>query len=141
VSDEAIKAETVDRFLERWHECVARRDTAGIGELVADDISMGAPPYWNKLEGKPLVVYLLGVIVHSIEGFTYHRQWRDGRELALEFRGHYGKHELQGIDLITLADDGRVANLDVMIRPIDALLALRDHVGPEMAKFLAAGES
>jgi hypothetical protein len=50
-------------------------------------------------------------------------------------------YELQGIDLITLADDGRVANLDVMIRPIDSLLALRDHVGAEMGKFLAAGES
>ena len=140
MKDEEIRPETVDRFLERWHDCVARRDTAGIGELVADDITMGSPPYWNKLEGKPLVVHLLGVIVHSIDDFTYHRQWRNGRELALEFRGHYGKHELQGIDLITLAEDGRVANLDVMIRPLDSLVALRDHVGVEMEKFLE-GES
>jgi hypothetical protein len=88
---------------------------------------------WGRLEEKAIVQKLLGVIVETIEGFTYHRQWANGGELALEFCGRVGGLELQGIDVITLDDAGRIAQLDVMIRPINALLALRDRVAERMA--------
>ena len=120
-------------FLTRWHRVVAEKDLAGLAALLADDVVLGAPPYWSRLEGKTIVQKLLGVIVETIEGFTYHRQWTNGRELALEFRGRVGGLELQGIDLITLDDAGRIAQLDDMIRPINALLALRDRVAERMA--------
>jgi hypothetical protein len=124
-------------FLERWHAAVAGRDRDAIAGLLADDVSIGAPPYWSRLEGKALVGHLLGVIVDTIADFTYHRQWVSGRELALEFTGTVGGKELQGIDLITLADDGRIARLDVMIRPLNTLTALRDRVAERMAEYLA----
>lgn len=125
-------------FLDRWHRIVADRDLEGLREVIADDMTMGAPPYWQKLEGKDLIHHLLGVIVNTIEDFTYHRQWVDGRELALEFDGHVGDHRLQGIDLITLGEDGLVKNLDVMIRPLNSLEALRDSVAPKMQEYLAS---
>ena len=120
-------------FLARWHRIVAEKDLTGLGDLLADDAALGAPPYWGRLEGKPIVLKLLGIILETIEGFTYHRQWVNGRELALEFRGTVDGLELQGIDLITLDDAGRLAQLDVMIRPINTLLALRDRVAARMA--------
>ena len=120
-------------FLARWHRVVAEKDLGGLADLLAEDVALGAPPYWSRLEGKPIVYRLLGIIVETIEGFTYHRQWVDGRELALEFRGRVDGLELQGIDLVTLDDAGRIARLDVMIRPINALLALRDRVAARMA--------
>ena len=120
-------------FLARWHHIVAEKDLTGLGDLLADDVALGAPPYWGRLEGKPIVQKLLGIILETIEDFTYHRQWVNGRELALEFRGKVDGLELQGIDLITLDDAGRLAQLDVMIRPINTLLALRDRVAARMA--------
>ncbi len=131
-------------FLDRWHEVVRAKDLAGLRELLADDIRLGAPPYWEKLQGKDLIHHLLGVIVTTIEGFTYHRQWVAGSELALEFRGRVGEHELQGVDLITLDENGRVRNLDALIRPLNSLTMLRDRVAPRMQAYLeglAAGES
>jgi len=125
-------------FLERWHHVVRTRDRAAVADLLADAITLGAPPYWEKLEGKPLVHHLLGIIIETIDEFTYHREWIAGSELALEFRGRVGRRELQGIDLITLDDAGRIRNLDVMIRPLNALEALRDRVAPRMAEYLAA---
>jgi hypothetical protein len=120
-------------FLTRWHRIVAEKDLEGLGDLLADDAALGAPPYWGRLEGKPIVQKLLGIILETIEDFTYHRQWVNGGELALEFRGKVDGLELQGIDLITLDDAGRLAQLDVMIRPINTLLALRDRVAARMA--------
>ncbi len=111
-------------FLERWHRIVAARDAAGLDAVLAEDVTMGAPPYWTKLETRPVVHRLLGIVIQTIEGFTYHREWvRDG-ELALEFTGRVGDLHLQGIDLITLNDEGKIQNLDVMIRPMNALAKL-----------------
>ena len=129
-----------DAFLARWHRIVGERDLDALADLLADEVAIGAPPYWTPLAGKPLVHHLLGIILTTIEGFTYHREWTRGRELALEFRGRVGEHELQGIDLITLDDAGRVAHLDVLIRPINALESLREIVAPRMMACAPRGD-
>jgi hypothetical protein len=120
-------------FLTTWHRIVATRDLDALARVLGDRVSIGAPPYWQRLEGKPLVHKLLGVILDTIEDFTYHREWTSGRELALEFHGRVAGRRLQGIDLITLDDENRIASLDVMIRPLNALEELRDRVAPRMA--------
>lgn len=133
-------SDAFDGFLDAWHRIVAARDTAAIAPLLADDVSVGAPPYWNRLEGRDLVAHLLGLILETIDGFTYHREWRMGGELALEFTGQVDGLDLQGIDLISLVarpDGVRVQRLDVMIRPINAVSALRDTISPRMTAYLA----
>jgi hypothetical protein len=134
-----MTSEIVD-FLAKWHPVVEKRDLVGLQKLLATDITMGAPPYWDKLSGRPLVHHLLGLIIHTIEDFTYHREWHDDSrgqgEIALEFRGHIGELDIQGIDLISLNEHAEIQNLDVMIRPINALAALRDVIAPQMAEYL-----
>jgi hypothetical protein len=133
-------ASVKDEFLAKWHRLVEERDLIALEKILAEDVSMGAPPYWDKLNGRPIVHHLLGLIIHTIEDFTYHREWHDDSrgegEIALEFRGHVGELALQGIDLITLNDRGELQNLDVMIRPLNALSALRDVIVPQMMEFL-----
>ncbi len=125
-----------ERFLEEWHRIVAARDLDGLAKILAEDVTLGAPPYWGKIEGRALVVHLLGLIIHTIEDFTYHREWQQGSELALEFRGHVAESELQGIDLLTLNAAGEVQNLDVLMRPLNAVSELRDRIAPQMAEYL-----
>lgn len=127
-------------FLAKWHPVVKERDLAGLETLLAPDVSMGAPPYWDRLRGRPLVHHLLGLIIHTIKDFSYHREWHDDSrgngEIALEFHGHVGELDLQGIDLISLNDLGEIQKLDVVIRPMNALAALRDVITPQMAVYL-----
>ena len=130
-------AATTQEFLARWHRLVAERDLDALAEVLADDVTIATPPYWERLAGHDLVHHLLGVILETIEGFTYHREWVSDNELALEFKGRVGELDLQGIDLITLGDDGRLRALDVLIRPANAVAALQERVGPRMMAFLA----
>lgn len=127
-------------FLAKWHPVVKDRDLAGLETLLAPDVSMGAPPYWDRLRGRPLVHHLLGLIIHTIKDFSYQREWHDDSrgngEIALEFHGHVGELDLQGIDLISLNDRGEIQKLDVVIRPMNALAALRDVITPQMAVYL-----
>ena len=124
-------------FLDRWHRIVAERDLVDLREVLAEDVSIGAPPYWTKLEGRDRVGHLLGIIIQTIEDFTYQREWWNGAELALEFTGRVKGLDLQGIDLITLNAENQIVNLDVLMRPINGVSALRDAVMPQMAAFLS----
>jgi hypothetical protein len=128
---------SVDDFLSEWHRIVAERDLDALRVVLAQDVSIGAPPYWQRIAGRDVVHHLLGIIIDTIEGFTYHREWQRGNELALEFTGRVGELELQGIDLITLDDWFAIGKLDVLMRPLDAILALREIVAPQMTAFLA----
>ena len=126
-----------DKFLSTWHRVVAAKDRKALLGLLAEDVSLGAPPYYERLQGRDLVHHLLGLILHTIDEFTYHRQWQNEGELALEFTGRVGELQLQGIDLITLNDRFVIVNLDVLIRPAKAVDALRDVIAPQMASFLS----
>lgn len=130
-------ADPVSGFLDHWHRIVGEKDLDALRGVLADDVSLGAPPYWGRIQGHEIVHHLLGLIVNTIAGFAYHREWQKGHELALEFTGRVGELELQGIDLISLDPKLRIQRLDVMIRPINAVIALRDAIAPRMASFLA----
>ena len=127
----------VDPWLEKWHRIVAERDLGALEGLLAEDIEFGAPPYWAKLKGRPIVHQLLGLIIHTIEDFTYHREWCDGGEYALEFTGHVAEHELQGIDLISTDSQGVIRRFDVLMRPVNTVIELRNVIAPQMAAFLS----
>ena len=131
-------AEPIDEFLTKWHRIVAEQDLVELEAILAEDVSLGAPPYWPRLEGRALVCHLLGLIVNTIEDFTYQREWRDGGEFALEFSGHVGDLEIQAIDLISLNAAGLVQKLDVLMRPEQAISTLREIIAPQMATYLAA---
>jgi hypothetical protein len=130
----------VDKFLSDWHRVVAGKDASALLGLLAEDVSLGAPPYFDKFQGRELVHHLLGLIVNTIDDFTYHRQWQNEGELALEFTGRVGEIQLQGIDLITLNDHFVIGNLDVLIRPTNAVDALRDVIAPQMALFFSRAD-
>ena len=134
-------SDRVSRFLIEWHRIVAERDMAALPKVLAQDVSLGAPPYWDKLRGRDLIHTLLGIIIDTIEDFRYHREWADGDELALEFTGHVGDLDLQGIDLISLNEHGEIQNLDVLMRPVNGIVALREKIAPRMAEYLTAREA
>jgi hypothetical protein len=135
-SEEVPMPDPIDTFDSEWHRIVAEKDRIGLERVLAEDVTVGVPPYWQKLHGRTIAVHLLDLIIHTIEDFTYHREWRNGRELALEFTGHVSDVELQGIDLISLDERCVVTNLDVLMRPVNAIIELRGVVAPQMAAFL-----
>ena len=128
----------VATFWERWHRIVADKDVDALRDILAPDVTMGPPPYWDRLQGRELVAHLLGIIINTIDDFTYHREWVDEHDLALEFQGHAGDIHLQGIDLICVNGDGLVTSLDVLMRPLNAIEALREVVAPQMVAYLTA---
>ena len=119
------------------HRPIAVAITGGIGAGKSTALDAFRAHGAATVSSDEIVHHLLGLIVNTIQDFRYRREWQSGRELALEFTGRVGELELQGIDLISLDERHRIQRLDVMIRPLNAVVALREAIAPQMASFLA----
>jgi hypothetical protein len=60
-------------------------------------------------------------------------QVREGDREVLCFRTLVDGREVEGVDLLRYDDDGLVAELVVMMRPLSGLTAVRDAMGAKLA--------
>lgn len=100
-----------------------------LDHLLAEDVEFHNPAGFTPVTGKAHVKEKLVEALSAIQPMQYHRIWDNGREHACEFSGEVGGKKLKGIDLITLNDQGKIARLEVMLRPISALMAMREAHG------------
>ncbi len=115
-------------FLENWYSAVAAEDIAAVAETLADDAEISSPAYWAPKGPKAYVVGVLTGVMGAFEDFRYEGEWIDGSELILEFSARIGEVKLRGIDRISLDDNGKLRHIEVMVRPINGLMALAEKV-------------
>lgn len=118
--------------LTKWHQFVSERDIRLLDDLLDEDITFRPPTYWKNREGKPLAMLILSSVMDIFEDFEYHRQWIDGNDWALEFSARIGDLVLKGVDLIRI-QDGKIVDFEALIRPPNAVSALRQEMGERLA--------
>lgn len=125
-----------DTRLEQWHHIVANKDLDALHDILADDIEFHSPFLWKPKPGRPAAYFILSNVIDIFEDFTYHRQWVEGDDIALEFSAQVDGKSLKGIDLICWPVGGKITDFEVLIRPANALMTLGGHMS---ARFEAAG--
>jgi len=126
--------------LETWHRLVKTKDQSLLDELLADDAVFHSPVVHTPQEGKPIVkLYLIGAAqVLGNESFKYVREMVDGNNALLEFELEIDGIHMNGIDLITWNDDGKIVDFKVMVRPLKAVNLIHQKMG-EMLERLKGG--
>ena len=124
-------------FLDRWYAFVEKHDPALLDALVAEDAVISSPAFYSPKQSKPYVTAILNAVMQGFEDFTYTKEWVDGREIILEFETRIGDKRLKGIDRITVNDKGEMAHIEVLIRPLNGLIALAEHVKNTLGKAAA----
>ena len=124
-------------FLDRWYAFVEKHDPALLDALVAEDAVISSPAFYSPKQYKPYVTAILNAVMQGFEDFTYTKEWVDGREIILEFETRIGDKKLKGIDRITVNDKGEMAHIEVLIRPLNGLIALAEHVKTTLSKAAA----
>ncbi|MGW1028157.1 nuclear transport factor 2 family protein [Streptomyces sp. NPDC002577] len=123
---------------DRFRAAVDSRDLDALQDLFTEDIRFYSPVKFAPFEGKPLVLGLFGVLLRTFEDFRYigdftgaSRTSGDDTEspsAVLLFRATVGGKQIHGIDLLHFADDGRIKEFTVMVRPQSAVHALGEAV-------------
>ena len=119
---------------EQFRTAVDNRDLAALESLFTEDVRLYSPVKFTPFDGRPMVLGLFGVLLRTFEDFRYVGQYTgvaetsaDGGEApssVLVFRATVDGKQIHGIDLLHFADDGRIKEFTVMVRPQSAVHAL-----------------
>lgn len=106
-----------------WHGLVASRNTRGLDALLADDVVFHSPVVHTPQVGKAVTVMYLSAAFHVFfnETFRYVREVAGPRDAVLEFQVEIDGIGVNGVDMITWDDDGRIVEFKVLIRPLKAI--------------------
>jgi SnoaL-like protein len=112
-------------------------DAQLLAEAMCEDVVLHSPILFRGFEGRDVVIQVLNFVGMTLEEFTYLDDIAEGDTVFLRFKAKVGERELEGIDLLKLDEDGRVAELTVFMRPLSAITAFNE----KMAAHFAAAES
>lgn len=112
--------------IEKFKQIASTGDEAGMLTILADTVEFRPPTYFATWTGKEPVAAVLGHVGKVFQDFKYRRVMGEGKDWALEFECKIGDLDAVGVDLLTLDDDGLIANFEVVMRPYKSIGALKD---------------
>ena len=116
-----------------WHRVVEAKDPALLDALLAEDCVFRSPAVHTPQEGKELTTtYLAAAMVVIGPTLSYRREWYAEDSAVLQFEAELDGLTVDGIDMITWGDDGRITEFAVMVRPVKALHKLMELMAAEL---------
>jgi hypothetical protein len=131
--------------LEMWHKTVRNMSAEALDALLADDVVFHSPVVHTPQVGRDLTrLYLLAAFnVFPATGgadaapsakkpetkFKYVREVVGEKDAILEFTTEIEGILVNGVDMITWNDDGKINEFKVMIRPLKAIQKVHAQMG------------
>ena len=107
-----------------FRAAVESRDLARMEAALSPDVVFRSPAVFKPYEGRETVMHLLSTVIQVFEDFEYTDELEGDGTHALIFKARVGDREVEGIDHLTLDEEGLVTQLVVMIRPLSGLTAV-----------------
>ena len=104
------------------------KDFSAVDELFTEDVVFRSPVVYKPYEGRDALRVLLTAVVQVFENFRYADQVESGDTATLVFKAEAGGRELDGVDILTFAEDGLISELMVMVRPMSGMHALAEEM-------------
>ncbi len=118
-----------------FRKAIEARDLDAAVALLHEDVVFASPVVFTPYEGREAMRQILGAVIEVFEDFRYVREiGADGaRDHALVFEARVGDKQLQGCDFIHVDDAGAITEFTVMVRPMQAMLALAEAMSAKLA--------
>jgi len=107
----------------KWHEVVKNRDYNLLESILADDIIFYSPVVYTPQKGKQLALqYLMAASeVFNSSSFKYDKEVIGRSNASLEFSLTLDNTDINGIDLISWDESGKIIEFKVFIRPLQGV--------------------
>jgi len=137
----------IHELMQRWHRHVRGDLPGGLDELLHDDVVFLSPVVFTPQEGKAITTMYLNAAGQALPGegaesvadavangtsgggFRYTKEVLDGHTAVLEFETTVEGKYVNGVDIITCDDDGKIVEFKVMVRPLQAVNAVWAQMG------------
>ncbi len=108
--------------LKLWHEMVVDRNPGRLNEILSEDCVFLSPVVHTPQMGRELTkFYLTGAMLVFNDSFHYVKEVVSTEFAVLEFVCDVDGIEVNGVDILTFGDDGRITEFKVMVRPLKAI--------------------
>ena len=142
-----MSAGPIHDVIHRWHEYMRGRLPGGLDELLHDDVVFLSPVVFTPQRGKAITTLYLQAAAKALPGdtassvseaiadggsgggFRYVKEVLDGHTAMLEFETTVDGKYVNGVDIITCDDDGRIVEFKVMVRPLQAVNSVHQQMG------------
>ena len=105
-----------------WHEMLHTRDLARIDEVLAEDCVFLSPIVHTPQRGRELTrMYLTAALNVFNESFQYIKEVTSAQHAVLEFTCEVDGIVVNGVDIMTFDDAGKIIEFKVMVRPLKAV--------------------
>lgn len=127
-------------MLNTWHAMIENKAVNNIANLLADDVTLFSPVIHTPIQGKKMVSLYLTAAFHTfLNGtFNYNRTFTSNNAAVLEFSLRINEIDINGIDMITWNESGKITEFKVMIRPYKALNMINDQMTAMLDKLKQA---
>jgi hypothetical protein len=115
--------------MEIWHEMLRDMDMSRLDEVLAEDCVFLSPIVHKPQEGKELTkLYLTGATQVFNDSFHYVKEVVTDSHAVLEFVCDLDGIMINGVDIMTFDNEGKIKEFKVMIRPLKAVNLLHERM-------------
>ena len=124
----------IEKNIENWHLHMKGQLPGGLDGLLHDDCVFFSPVVFTPQKGKELTKLYLGAAGNTFNNdsdgnpssykdstFKYTKEVLCGNHAVLEFESEIDGKYINGVDIITWNDEGKIIEFKVMIRPLQAV--------------------
>lgn len=115
--------------LATWHKMLQNHDLALLDEVLAEDCVFLSPIVHKPQEGRELTkLYLTGALNVFNDSFRYVKEVVTPEHAVLEFTCDLDGIIVNGVDIMTFNDAGKIVEFKVMVRPLKAINLLHQRM-------------
>lgn len=121
--------------LEQWYQYIKSHDHAALWNLLHPDAVFESPVVHSPQRGRDITFKYLASADKVLGGpnFVYRGEWRSESGAVLEFETAIDGITINGVDIITFDDAGKIIHFKVMVRPLKAINLLHRLMGEQLA--------
>lgn len=144
----------IDDVMERWNAHLRGELPGGLDELLDEDVVFYSPIVYTPQEGKAITKMYLQAAGQTLPGtdsgdatsrggetsgghFRYTKQVLSGDTAVLEFETTVEGKYVNGVDIIRCNDEGRIVEIRVMLRPLQAINLVHQQMAAMLEKMQA----
>ncbi len=121
----------VEIFVANWRDAVEGKDAEKIFPLLSNEMTFYSPVLFKPSSDRAYIDAVLRFVDETLSDFEYIEIYEQPHGAAMIFRAKVGDLTVEGVDLFKLDEQGKVTELKVMLRPLNATMilgqAMKDH--------------
>ena len=138
--------------IDKWHKLIKSNDTDKFDELLDENCTFFSPVVFTPIKGREMTkMYLMAAGGVFGEGptkakgeesiskpFKYIKEVIDKNSAVLEFESTIDGIYINGIDLVSWNDEGKITEFKVIVRPLQAVNKLHEQMQNMLEKMKTA---